>query len=122
MGDVHVRISVANPRASTRAFDITAIADTGATLSLIPAALLDDLRIERVRSATLVLADGQEVSRDIGEAVITIDQDSATCRVVFGAPGDAALLGVTALELLGLAVDPVQRRLVPTKYLLYTAS
>ena len=29
------------------------------------------------------------------------------------------LLGLTALEQLGLAVDPVQRRLVPTDFLLY---
>jgi len=36
--------------------------------------------------------------------------------------GDAALLGLTVLEQLGLAVDPVQRRLVPTDFLLYTFS
>jgi hypothetical protein len=29
------------------------------------------------------------------------------------------LLGLTVLEQLGLAVDPVQRRLVPTDFLLY---
>jgi hypothetical protein len=41
------------------------------------------------------------------------------CRVVFGESGDAVLLGLTALEQLGLAVDPVQRRLVPADFLLY---
>lgn len=41
------------------------------------------------------------------------------CRVVFGEPEDASLLGLTVLEQLGLAADPVQRRLVSTDFLLY---
>jgi hypothetical protein len=55
----------------------------------------------------------------VGEAVATVSDDSTPCRVVFGRPGDAALLGLTVLEQLGLAVNPVQRRLMPTDFLLY---
>jgi hypothetical protein len=51
--------------------------------------------------------------------VIAIDGDSVPCRVLFGEADDAVLLGLTVLEQLGLAVDPVQRRLVPTDFLLY---
>ena len=41
------------------------------------------------------------------------------CRVVFGDPDDSSLVGLTVLEQLGLAVDPVGRRLVPADFLLY---
>jgi len=33
--------------------------------------------------------------------------------VAFAEPGEATVLGATALEALGLAVDPVKQRLVP---------
>ena len=43
-------------------------------------------------------------------------------RVVFGQEGDAAVIGLTVLELLGLIVDPVDQRLVPKDYLLDSVS
>ena len=33
--------------------------------------------------------------------------------VIFGEPGDAVLLGVVALEILGLVFDPLRRELRP---------
>jgi len=110
-----------NPRTGARSEDITALADTGATLSVIPGALLEDLGIHKTRSVTLVFADGRRATRDVGDAVVTVNEDSTPCRVVFGESGDAALLGLTVLEQLGLAVDPVQRRLISTDFLLYGA-
>ena len=98
------------------------LADTGATLSVIPAWLLESLGIEKVRRVMFVLADGRRAARDVGDAVIGVNDDATPCRVVFGQSGDAALLGVTVLEQLGLAVDPVQRRLVPTDLLFYAFS
>ena len=55
---------------------------------------------------------------DAGEAVVAVDADSTPCRVLCGEPGDAAVLGLTVLEQLGLAVDPVQRRVIPAEFLL----
>jgi hypothetical protein len=40
-------------------------------------------------------------------------------RPAVARPGDATLLGLTVPERLGLAVDPVRRRLVPADFLLY---
>jgi len=48
-----------------------------------------------------------------------VNGEAVPCRVVFEESGDAILLGLTVLEQLGMAVDPVQRRLVPTDFLLY---
>jgi clan AA aspartic protease len=122
MGDVRVQVTVVNPRTGARSEEITALADTGATLTVVPGSLLETLGIEKIRSVVLVLADGRRAARDVGDAVVAVNGDSTPCRVVFGQPEDAALLGLTVLEQLGLAVDPVQRRLVSTDFLLYSSA
>lgn len=119
MGEVRVQIVVVNPRTGARSEEVSALADTGATLTVVPADILRRLGIAPVRQVSLVLADGSRAQRDVGEAQVSIDSEAAPCRVVFGEPGDATLLGLTVLEQLGLAVDPVQRRLIPTDFLLY---
>jgi clan AA aspartic protease len=118
MGEVRVEIVVANPRTGVRSDAMVALADTGATLTVMPGEVLESLAIPRLRRAPFVLAAGRRAQRDVGEAAVSIDGDSVPCRVVFGEQGDAILLGLTVLEQLGLAVDPVQRRLIPADYLL----
>lgn len=116
---MRVQIVVMNPRTGARSEEIIALADTGATLTVVPGGLLRELGIEEVRRVRLMLADGRRAERDVGEAAVAVDGESVPCRVIFGEAGDATLLGLTVLEQLGLAVDPVQRRLVPTDFLLY---
>jgi len=122
MGRINVLMTVGNPRTGERSAEFIAIADTGATLSVVPASVLETIGVQRRRRVGLVYADGRRTRRDIGEVDITVNDVSTTCAVIFGEPDDATLLGVTALELLGLVVDPVQRRLVPTDYLNYAFS
>jgi clan AA aspartic protease len=119
MGAVHVGIVVVNPRTGARSAEISALADTGATLTVIPGDVLEALGIPKRRTVSLVLADGRRAERAVGDADVALNGDEAPCRVVFGEPGDAVLLGLTVLEQLGLAVDPVQRRLVPADFLLF---
>ena len=119
MGEVRADIIVANPRTGARSEEITALADTGATLTVIPGEILRGVGIQTLRTVSLVLADGRRAERDVGDAAVAVNGESVPCRVVFGAPGDAVLLGLTALEQLGLAVDPVQRRLLPPDFLLF---
>ena len=116
MGEVHVEIVVANPRTGARE-QITALADTGSTLSVVPGPLLESLGIDRVDTVIGILADGREVSREVGYAMVTVDAKSTPCRVLFGEPEDVAILGLTVLEQLGLAVDPERRRLAPGRFL-----
>ena len=119
MGEVRVQIAVINPRTGARSEEITALADTGATLTVVPGPLLESLGIEKVRTVSLVLADGRRAEREVGGAAVAVNGESVPCRVVFGESRDAVLLGLTVLEQAGFAVDPVQRRLVPTDFLLY---
>ena len=118
MGEVRVQIVVTNPRTGARSEEVTTLADTGATLTVVPGEIVRQLGIAAVRRVSLVLADGRRAQRDVGEAHVAVNEP-VPCRIVFGEPGDAALVGLTVLEQLGLAVDPVQRRLVPTDFLLY---
>ena len=37
--------------------------------------------------------------------------------VMFADPGDSPVLGASALEILGLAVDPIEKKLIPRDYL-----
>ncbi|MBM3220930.1 MAG: Retroviral aspartyl protease [Candidatus Rokubacteria bacterium] len=120
MGEIYVPLTVINPQTGAQSEPITALVDTGATLAMLPGALLESLGIRKARTVTLALADGRRVVRAVGDAVISLASDATSCRVVFGLDEDAAVLGLTALELLGLVVDPVDQRLVPKDYLLYS--
>ena len=117
MGDVHVGITIINPRTGARSDELTVLVDTGATLTIVPRPFLEALGIVKTQSVSVLYADGRRGERDAGDVVVAIDGDSTPCRVMFGEPGDAARLGLTVLEQLGLAVDPVQRRLTPTDFL-----
>lgn len=112
MGEVRVPIVIENPRTGARSDELIALADTGATLTVVPASALAQVGIERVGNVAVVLADGRRASRRVGNAAVAIDGASVPCRVLFGEADDAVLLGLTVPEQLGLAVDPVQRRRV----------
>lgn len=93
--------------------------DTGALFSVVPAAVLTQLGLSPVRTETFELADGRTIRRPIGEVFLRLDGKEATIPVIFGETSDSPLLGVTALEIVGLTVDPQGERLVPRKmYLL----
>jgi len=50
------------------------------------------------------------IERDVGEAELRVLGERAHCPVVFAEETDAEVLGVTALENLGLEVDPTTRQ------------
>jgi hypothetical protein len=54
------------------------------------------------------------MTRHLGRAGFAYDGVEAAGVVVIGEPDDAALLGTTGLELLGMEVDPVAKTLRPT--------
>jgi clan AA aspartic protease len=102
-----------------KSVDCEVLADTGATLTLLPPDVVQRLGLQAQKDVEFSLADGRSLRRPVGVALIGINGDAVPARVIFGQPGGASLLGLTVLEQLGLAVDPVARRLVPAKLLLY---
>ena len=90
-----------------------ALADTGATHTLLPRDVLIELGVKAVERVAFQLADERIVEYEAGEVRIRLDGRERTTLVVLGAEGTMPLLGATTLELFNLAVDPVNRRLVP---------
>ena len=118
MGITKVTVEVSNPRDQSHWQKLDLIADTGAIFSVIPSSTLDQLGISPYVEETFTLADGSEIRRPMGDVFLRIDGKPRTVPTIFGEPTDTPLLGVTALEILGYAVDPRTRKIEPTKMLL----
>jgi len=99
-----------------RSVEIEALVDTGASYTIVPAHLLNNLGVSAMDKIGLVLADGRPVEYDIGEARATIDGKSIPTLVVFGEDDAPPLLGAYTLEGLRLAVDPTHGRLIPAPH------
>jgi predicted aspartyl protease len=86
--------------------------DTGSEYTWAPRAVLTSLGIAAERRQSFIVADGRQIERDIGFAIVHAAGISAPDIVVFAEPGDMTLLGVRSLEGLNLRVDVVGKRLV----------
>jgi len=91
--------------------DLEFLVDTGATYTLAPGSALTKLGITPHRTLTLTLADGSQTSRHMGGAYFEYGGVGGMAPVLFGEPDDANLLGATALEAMGLMIDPLSREL-----------
>src|SRR2546428_10653215 len=98
MGEVRVDVVVSNPRTGLQSQGVTALADTGATLTVIPAEILHRLGISTLRRISLVLADGRRAERDVGEAAVAGNGGSGPRRGGFGQAGGATPFGPPLLE------------------------
>ncbi len=118
MGVFHVKACLSHPRHPHREKTLSLLVDTGATDTILPGAVVNALQVRPIGEEDYELADGRIVSYQVGEVAIELMGKRRTVLVAFGRDGEEALLGATALEVLGFGVDPVRRRLVPVKRLL----
>jgi len=119
MGVVTIEMDLSSLSDMTTQERITAIADTGATLTIAPAPVLRKLGIQPVDTVRIRIADGRVIERQVGFGFVTVDGKHTPARLVFGEPQDPTVLGLAVLEELGLAVDPIGRRLIPADFILY---
>lgn len=112
MGTFRVTVELGDP-AGTRFESFEALVDAGASYTWVPVSLLARLGVAPTRRFPFTFADGRRVERDMGETKIRIGALEQTTWVVFGDDGTQPLLGAYSLEGFSLAVDPVNRRLVP---------
>jgi predicted aspartyl protease len=114
MGTFHTRCKIENPTDRSRFVVIPKLLiDTGSEFTWVPEKTLERIGIRREKKDVLfVLANGQEVTRSVGFAIIRLDKYFTIDEVVFAEPGDLALLGARTLEGLNLIVEPTRRRLV----------
>ncbi len=119
MGIFSVRARIWSPFNESKSIEVELVVDTGATYTVIPSRLLESLGIRPMRIARLRLADGRVVERPLGEVGIEIEGFRASATpVIFGDEG-IYLLGSVTMEQLGLAPDPIAKRLRPVEAFLF---
>ncbi len=85
--------------------------ETGATDSMIPARELEKIGVTPQGKMAYELADGTVKEYPYGLAQIEFMGETTAGRAIFGDPQSEPLLGVTALESVGIMVDPADMTL-----------
>ena len=111
MGATHVTVRITNPADSDRYWEGLFLVDTGATDSLVPRPHLEAIGLEPEGKRVYELADGSEIAVDVAVAKIEFMGEFVGGTVIFGDADAEPLLGATALESVGIEVDPVSQRL-----------
>ena len=111
MGAVQVTVTIRNPGDRTREWSGLFLVDTGATDSLVPRKHLEAIGVEPIGGRQYELADGSPLVLEVGVAEIEFMGEAVGGTVMFGDNDAEPLLGVTALESVGIEVDPVNQRL-----------
>jgi len=114
MGTFYVKCKIENPTDRSRSVIIPKLlVDTGSEFTWVPERTLERIGIGREKKdVAFVLANGQEVTRSIGFAIVRLDKFFTIDEIVFAEPGDLVLLGARTLEGLNLTVEPTRRKLV----------
>ena len=111
MGLIHVTTTLRARENARKKYVSEFLVDTGATDSLVPAKELRKAGIKRRGRMAYEFSNGQTVEYDFGLAEIEFMGEITAGRVIFGDSNCEPLLGVTALESVGILVDPANKTL-----------
>ncbi len=111
MGHTHITVSVSNLQRSNPPYTASFLVDTGAIVCLAPGNLLREAGIEPEGREAYELANGTPVEYDYGFARLSFMGSDTVTKIIFGPAGVEPLLGVTALESVGIGVNPVTQTL-----------
>jgi predicted aspartyl protease len=114
MGTFQVGARIENivDRSKTAAVD-KLLVDTGSDYTWLPGKVLQKIGVKREKKdITLTMANGQQITRNVGFVIIRSDQFFTVDEVVFAEPGDLMLLGARTLEGFNARVDSKQKKLV----------
>ncbi len=111
MGLIHVTVTLINPRSDNGNYEADFLVDTGATGSLAPAFELNKIGVKPAGKMAYELADGTVQEYPFGLVEIAFMGEVTAGRVIFGPDNADPILGVTALESVGITVDPTSRTL-----------
>lgn len=102
-------------RNGSQAKTLNGVVDTGASYTVVPAQILDELGIEREETLLFSFADGSRRELAIALAEMELQGQRRSVYVVFGPDSRKVLLGALALETFALAADAKYRRLIPAE-------
>jgi clan AA aspartic protease len=111
MGLTHVTVKLRNLASANGGYEADFLVDTVATDSLAPGAELRKIGVQPIGKTVYELANGAVAEYEYGLAEITFMGEITAGRIIFGPDNAEPLLGVTALESVGITIDPVNRTL-----------
>ena len=118
MGHVRATVRITNPYDRSFSAEVpAALITTGATRTLIPRSLANELRLRLEGNREVRTAAGIQ-RLDQAAALITLQGEETFGDVWVSDSFPSVLVGVVTLESLGLAVDPSNERLVKREFLL----
>jgi len=109
MGLTHAAVRSRNFGGPSGGYEADFLVDTGAIDSLAPAAELRKAGIQPVGQTAYELANGRLEEYEFGLPEISFMGEVTAGRVIFGPDNVEPLLGVTALESVGITIDPATR-------------
>lgn len=117
MGHVWVDVKVGDPD-RRRIIKVKALVDSGATLTVIPRRLANDLGLKPT-GKTVVETGAGRIKLDRARIWIEIEGKEEIVPVLISDVIDKVLIGITTLEVLGLQIDPMTGKLKEWTLLLY---
>lgn len=111
MGATHVTVTVRNPAESHRSWEAVFLVDAGTTDCLVPGQHLESIGFMPKGQRMYELADGSEIKIGITTADIEFMGEIVGGTIIYGEANAEPLLGLTALESVGVEVDPLNQRL-----------
>jgi len=114
VGIFYIESEVVSVRQPSRTVTVPhLLVDSGSEFTWIPEASLKKIGVQVAKKdIPLLMANGQTISRHVGYAIVRAGGFETVDEVVFGQPGDLALLGARTMEGFGARVDPRGKRLV----------
>ena len=116
VGEVYTRVRAHGPRGSVELERV--LVDTGAIHSMLERSVADRLGIQPEKRTRFEVVGGT-IEFPVGQALLEIEGQSFRVPVILG---DRHLVGLTTLEILGFAVDPVHNRLEAKDGILFPAA
>jgi clan AA aspartic protease len=114
MGKVIEKITLTNVYDPTKSRELEAVVDTGATMLVLPADVIEELGLRKFREVRVRYANNSKRLRAV-YGIVTLDLHgrSGHFDVLEEERGSQPLVGQMVLEELDLVVDAKARRLVP---------
>jgi predicted aspartyl protease len=89
------------------------LVDTGSEYTWVPSAVLTKIGVKREKKdLQFVMANGTVITRNVGFAIVRVEDAFTVDEVVFAEDDDLLLLGARTLEGMSLTVDARRKKLV----------
>jgi len=113
VGTFYTSCRIENHDRKRRAEIRRVLVDTGIEYTWINEEVLAAIGGRREKKdQTFIMANGQQITRAIGFALVHVGNTFTTDEIVFAEPGDIQILGARSLEGLNLRVDSRAKKLV----------